>query len=308
MSSALAVFTRARALAALLVLASLGAAPSVARAQGGEEVAGQQRFKQLVAQGNRAYKAGDLELAAQKFEAAYAINPKPKLLFNIGLIHERMGNLEQAIEYYDRFVVAPDVKLKLRAKAQERLDLLRSIVASRKKNAGSEPEEEELLVDQDAELPTAEDSGADPSLRSETSPDDAGSDQARAQPPASTSTPALAAGAPQDEGGRAAPTSGLIFAGLGVATLATGGVMHLLLDEEMAFVQEPTPEARRQAREARRRNLQISNGLLIGGGALTLGGLSLWLLTRGGEEGAEAASRQWTPLVGPGQVGVRARF
>lgn len=46
----------------------------------------------------------NFESALTEFETAYALSPRPELLYNIGLCHDRLGQWSQARDTYQRFV------------------------------------------------------------------------------------------------------------------------------------------------------------------------------------------------------------
>ena len=56
--------------------------------------------------GRAAYDAGRFERALAHFEEAYALSPRPLLLFNMGLAHDELDHHEQALEHFDRFLDA----------------------------------------------------------------------------------------------------------------------------------------------------------------------------------------------------------
>jgi|GEM_PF-1349826 tetratricopeptide (TPR) repeat protein len=281
-------------LCALLFCASftLGTlAPETSFAQGeGSEDAKEAEFKARLSKGNEYYKDGDLEKALVEFEAAYALKPNPKLLFNIGLIYERLGNLKKAVDHYDRFVVAPDVPLELRGKASERLTVLRPIVEAQDAKAAEEARKNAEAAKKADEIEVAD-----------IDPEEGKKDGEGTEKKVTTTDPEK----PESDGPGAGPVIGLTMLGLGVAAGATGGVMLATLDDEMAFVQESTPDARRDARERRSRNATIGIGLAAGGGALAVTGATIWLVSRKkGSEGAEK-SAVLVPVIGPnGQMGL----
>ena len=84
-----------------------------------------------------AFNDGDFETAADLFEKAYAVDPDPNYLFNIGRVYEELGNIDKAIEFYERFVGERGVALESRQFANERLKVLKEIQATTK-----EPEEQ----------------------------------------------------------------------------------------------------------------------------------------------------------------------
>lgn len=89
------------------------------------------------------FKAKDYDTAVSLFEQAYELDPNPNYLFNIGRVFEEKGDLNRAVEYYQRFVKEPGVQIEARDRAAQRLRVLRAIVDSDKpapKPEGPEPE------------------------------------------------------------------------------------------------------------------------------------------------------------------------
>lgn len=60
--------------------------------------------KDEYARGISLYKAGNYVDAAQAFISAYKLKPKPLILFNIGQAYRKMGALDGAVAYYQRFL------------------------------------------------------------------------------------------------------------------------------------------------------------------------------------------------------------
>lgn len=125
---------RARLL--LVGLLALGAAPlhaTPARAQDPELDASAvaRRVEVLSAEGVEAYKSGRYREALARFKAALALSPVANLLFNIARIHEKLGELSEAVTYYERFERAPDAEAAARDSARERLADLRAQIAAR---------------------------------------------------------------------------------------------------------------------------------------------------------------------------------
>jgi hypothetical protein len=76
----------------------------------------------LLREGNSLYKKGDYTGALDKFEAAYAAMPSPKLLFNIGQARRDLGLTVDAIEAFDKFLsLATDASPKTIAEARTHL-------------------------------------------------------------------------------------------------------------------------------------------------------------------------------------------
>ncbi|WP_158257715.1 tetratricopeptide repeat protein, partial [Haliangium sp. UPWRP_2] len=67
-------------------------------------------------------RAGKLLAAIVEYEAAYREIQLPVFLYNIGRLHHRLGNHEQAANYYHRFLsAAVDDDPEQRARAEEYL-------------------------------------------------------------------------------------------------------------------------------------------------------------------------------------------
>lgn len=100
--------------------------PSQSRDQMSDEERARQ-VEQLAAQGAQAYRAGNYAEAIELFEKAYALEPVPNLLYNIAKCHEKQEQYEQAVDYYQKFAVAPEVDSKARQAALDRVESLREI-------------------------------------------------------------------------------------------------------------------------------------------------------------------------------------
>lgn len=74
------------------------------------------------------FKAKDYDAAARLFEQAYAIDPNPNYLFNIGRVFEEKGDIRSAVDYYQRFVKEPGVDIGSRELAVQRLRVLKAIL------------------------------------------------------------------------------------------------------------------------------------------------------------------------------------
>jgi tetratricopeptide (TPR) repeat protein len=101
-----------------LLFASWGT-PARATKPGDPEV--KARVEQLYLEGVAMYRSDKYDWAIKKFEEAYKLFPDPKLLYNIGRCHEAKGNIEKAIEHYERCAQSPITKPEVRRKAEEKL-------------------------------------------------------------------------------------------------------------------------------------------------------------------------------------------
>jgi tetratricopeptide (TPR) repeat protein len=84
----------------LALLCILLVAPASALAGKNDEA------KAHIAKATKAHKEGRYEDARAELEAAYAIDPKPELLFALGQVYAKLGNCDEAISYYKRFAVS----------------------------------------------------------------------------------------------------------------------------------------------------------------------------------------------------------
>ena len=103
--------------------------------------ADQAQFDQLVEEAGGHFEKEEYDLAVQKFKEAYGVKPVSNILYNIARIYEKAGDIDNAIDYYDQFVVAPDVEQEPRQDALERLKTWREIKELREK--GEEPPRKE---------------------------------------------------------------------------------------------------------------------------------------------------------------------
>lgn len=111
-------------IAVALLLTVSGLSQRAARAQDSDERA---HGKALLAEGLSLLDNGHPQEALAKFEAAYRIVPSPKVLFDMGLAHQALGNAVAALESFAGFLVElPDAPEDTRAYAQHQVDVLRA--------------------------------------------------------------------------------------------------------------------------------------------------------------------------------------
>lgn len=104
-------------------------------------------YDEIVAQAEESFQAGSYDEAISLLERAYGMRKNSNILYNIARIYEQKGDLEGALGYYDRFIVAPNVDLNYRREALDRSKTLREILDARKPR--EEPEVKTVVVDQD---------------------------------------------------------------------------------------------------------------------------------------------------------------
>lgn len=112
-------------LVCLLAVVSLSA-----RSSAGADMDEKARGKALLAEGLTLMDDGHAQEALAKFEAAYRIVPSPKVLFNMGLAHQALGNAVAALECFEGFLgELPDAPEDARAYAERQIELLRADVS-----------------------------------------------------------------------------------------------------------------------------------------------------------------------------------
>jgi tetratricopeptide (TPR) repeat protein len=79
------------------------------------------RYADLSGEGVALYKAHDYRRAAEKFLQAYAFDPDPNLLFNVGRCYAALGDEPAAIDKYEAYLKAPSTDAHARAQAQAAL-------------------------------------------------------------------------------------------------------------------------------------------------------------------------------------------
>lgn len=81
-------------------------------------------FSSLLDDALEHYEKGRYAEAIRSFKAAYDIDPKPNLLYNIARSHEKALEREAAIVAYRRFIDLPGTTAELRAKALDAIEAL----------------------------------------------------------------------------------------------------------------------------------------------------------------------------------------
>lgn len=232
------------------------------------------------------FEAKDYDGAVELFEQAYAIDPQPNYLFNIGRVYEEKGDLENAVVFYQRFVSQPGVDIESRQAATERLKVLREALAQLEANG--EPTDETTEPTDETTQPT--DETTEPTT---TPPDD---DPEAAKAVKRKKTLRITGYSLMGAGG-AALIVGAVFGGLASSSVKEGR-SDRYVEREEAFIRRATRQAR------------VADAMFITGGVLAAAGLTLVLVTLGGKkkgvEAGDTARRRtlWSPVVGPQQVGM----
>jgi hypothetical protein len=117
-------FRRARAAVSVLALTLVFAGAAAAAPSDRE------RARALLADGSKAFDAGEYVQALRAFQDAYAILPSPKIHYNFGLTYAALGRFADALGAFERFVAeAPDAAPETLVEAREQITNLRRSVA-----------------------------------------------------------------------------------------------------------------------------------------------------------------------------------
>jgi tetratricopeptide (TPR) repeat protein len=137
---------RAQALRAEAERLMDAAQPAVERARTLIEPAGASvETRRLFQLGHDAYADGDDKLALDSFESAYRLSPRAELLYDIGVVADRMRDDERAVSAFRRFVaVMPDVSEA--ALARKRIERLEQGLQDRRQTLVVAEENEPLPV------------------------------------------------------------------------------------------------------------------------------------------------------------------
>lgn len=229
--------------------------------------------EELSARAVEKFEAKEYDAAVELFEKAYAADPEPNYLFNIGRVYEEKGDLENAVVYYQRFVSQSGVDLESRQTATERLKVLRETL-------------DQLEEDKPDETPTED--------ITETPPEDTGEDEEAAAQQRKRNM--RIAGYSVLGAGGALVIVGAVFGGAARSS-ANEADQDEFVDRTIAL----RDRARRQARTA--------DALFITGGIVAAAGVVLVLTSLGGNRGdaeddTTARRTTWSPLVSRTQFGV----
>lgn len=98
--------------------------------------------EELAAQAEDAFVAGDYQRAIDLLQGAYDAEQNPNMLYNIARVHEETGDLERALDFYQRFAIAPNVDLEYRREALQSSELIERKLADAQaaERASAEPQ------------------------------------------------------------------------------------------------------------------------------------------------------------------------
>lgn len=92
---------------------------------------GRARADRLAGEAEQAFVDGDYPLAITLLQQAYDADRNPNMLYNIARVHEAQGQLEEALDFYRRFVVAPNVDLDYRREALQSSETIEQTLAAK---------------------------------------------------------------------------------------------------------------------------------------------------------------------------------
>jgi tetratricopeptide (TPR) repeat protein len=262
-----------------IALALAPSVPALAAAEPAEPSAGDPEA--LSAAAVERFEAKDYDGAVSLFEQAYAADPNPNYLFNIGRVYEEKGDLKKAIEQYQKFVGQSGVDLESRQAATDRLKVLREAVAQLE--AEDDPPEDTPPEDDVTTDPTADDPA--------TATDEADQKAAKRK--------------------RTLRITGYALLGAGGVGLIVGGVFGGLAQGSVNDADaDPFVDRQQAFRERARSQARVADAMFITGGVLAATGLVLVLVTLGKKKNdADVARRStWSPVLGPQHAGVSVRF
>ena len=79
-----------------------------------------------------AYDRGDFTESVELLERAYALQPEPVIHYNLARAHEGLGQLEDAIEHFERYLEEAE-DIRDRGAIERRLETLRGLLAERRR-------------------------------------------------------------------------------------------------------------------------------------------------------------------------------
>lgn len=103
--------------------------------------------REWFARGEAQYRVGQYQVAADAWTQAYALDPRPRIQYNLAQAYERLGRLEAAIHSYETFTAAPDEDEAIFADALARLTALRQRVDSSGLMLHGGPNGGEIVID-----------------------------------------------------------------------------------------------------------------------------------------------------------------
>lgn len=202
--------------------------------------AGADPFKESYDRGLTLYDKNQYESALGEFESAYKLRQVPALMFNIAQTHRKLGHVQQALDFYERYLLAePSMPAATKGKVQGYIEQLRQVQRSRQDSASTPPTSPVTPPATPATAAPTQPAAAPPVAASDPSP------PAVAPSPQESIAPAAPAEPPKprlqkDPLGRRLIIAGPVLASLGSAVLLIGGAVHVAANKQVV---DPTQSA-----------------------------------------------------------------
>lgn len=225
--------------------------------------AAQTQARRMERAGKVAYKKGDYAGAILAFRAANEAVPKSKHLYNLARCHEKLGELQEAVVHYERFLADVD-------DGEEHEDVRTLLEFLRLKLLNEEEGEDEPEEEQAGDEAEEEEAG-----------DEAGEQGAEERVVPAAKPAAKPAAVPSRQTGFGAEA--IVAFGVAAAALATGVVFGLMAKDEAAQLEAATSqrtstraEATGHADAANRAGLVANISLGLAAAAGVTGGVLVW--------------------------------
>lgn len=109
----------------------------------------EQHLLRLIEEGKTLYDEGEFADARERFSEAYEIYPHPDIIYRIALCHERLGEDQQAVEYYRRFLAqAPNAPE--RARVEKTISVIEARIAKSDIRVLTDPEGASVYINDEA--------------------------------------------------------------------------------------------------------------------------------------------------------------
>lgn len=106
----------------------------------------QKRVLELIDTGKAAYNEGRFDNALESFQAAHELYPHPDIVYRMALCHERLGEDEQAVRYYKRFLTqVPDAPE--RPRIEKTIQLIESRISKSEIKIVTQPDGAVVYID-----------------------------------------------------------------------------------------------------------------------------------------------------------------
>lgn len=309
--------SRLRVLALAALLAQTLAAPRAASAQEQAPSTASSEARERFLRGQSAYSQGDYDAAIEEWRAAYDLDARPLILYNLSQAYERSGAIAEAVETLELYLSTtsgedPNVPTARNRLASMRARLRRTGIVVQDAPAGAE-----IFVDDRSWglAPRPDPIAVEPGRhRVRLALEGYGDFEMAISVPAGQAISVSAEMEPlggavvqadeEEEG--PSRTGGIILIGAGGGLVVTAAVLGGL-----AYSGAKDAEFSSGGDADRATTLALTSDVLGGVGiAAAAGGLVWWLVARPGDDDSTASTeaRRWAaaPIIGPGAVGIDA--